>query len=379
MTHRNIVICFDGTNNEFGKEDTNVVRVARVLKRNPQRQLLYYDPGVGTLPEPGWATKIGQKISTIYGLAVGAGMIGNVEEAYSYLMNTWQPNDRIFIFGFSRGAYSARVLAGLLHTVGLLPSGNQNLVPYAMRLYKGIRKEGKEGAGRWRNLCADFRKTFSRPIFEGDDQRRCLIHFLGIWDAVSSVGWFWNPATFPYTFQNPSVQAIRHAVAIDERRWFFRQNLIRQATPEQDLKEAWFPGVHSDVGGGYPDSKLWQVSFEWMIEEVKKFALEIDEQQLRIILGESVSEAWKEAQHESLEGAWHLAELVPKRAWNSIKQRKELAFGLWRNRLIPNGALIHKSVLQRIRETGYKPKNMSKEFIEQVLNLNNIPDFLALI
>src|SRR4051812_21990256 len=131
---RNIIICCDGTNNEFGDINTNVVRLIQVLDRTPGTQYLYYDPGVGTLPEPGAWGKLNGWISKIAGLAFGAGLEWKVQEAYTYLMDWWEPGDRVFLFGFSRGAYGARVLAGMLHAVGLLPKGAYNLVPYAMRL-----------------------------------------------------------------------------------------------------------------------------------------------------------------------------------------------------------------------------------------------------
>src|SRR6267378_2762341 len=137
---RNLVLCCDGTNNEFGPTNTNVVRLIQVLDRDPTKQRLYYDPGVGTLPEPGVRGKLRSAWSKIKGLGFGAGLTWKVEEAYCYLMEIWQPGDRVFLFGFSRGAYTARVLAGLLHELGLLPRGAANLVPYAYRLFKAIRK-----------------------------------------------------------------------------------------------------------------------------------------------------------------------------------------------------------------------------------------------
>src|SRR5690349_17360179 len=133
---RNFVICCDGTNNQFGPQNTNVVRLVQALDRDPAKQRLYYDPGVGTLPEPRALTRLMKWFAKVRELAFGAGLTWNVEEAYSYLMDFWEPGDRVFLFGFSRGAYTARVLAGLLHMLGLMPRGNQNLVPYAMRLFK---------------------------------------------------------------------------------------------------------------------------------------------------------------------------------------------------------------------------------------------------
>src|SRR5436309_1610237 len=107
---RNIVICCDGTNNEFGKENTNVVRLVQVLGRETKQQLVYYDPGVGTLPEPETATKIIATITRWVSLAFGVGIIQNVQEAYTFLMNFWESGDKVYLFGFSRGAYTVRVL-----------------------------------------------------------------------------------------------------------------------------------------------------------------------------------------------------------------------------------------------------------------------------
>src|ERR1043165_1020300 len=242
---RNLVICCDGTSNQFGVQNTNVVRLIQSLDRDPTRQRLYYDPGVGTLPEPGFVTAIGQWFSDVCGLAFGAGLLWKVQEAYAYLMNMWEPEDHVFLFGFSRGAYTVRVLAGLLHELGLLPRSNDNLIPYVTRLFKTARKDQTLGRAepksQYWQLREDFRRTFARPTFAGDAERRFPIHFLGVWDTVSSVGWVWDPAKFPYTAHNPSIRIVRHAVSIDERRWFFRQNLMEK-TGDQDFHQLWFPG-----------------------------------------------------------------------------------------------------------------------------------------
>src|SRR5438105_427818 len=98
---RNLILCFDGTNNQFGPEDTNVVRLARVLERDSKIQKFYYDPGVGTLPEPGLFFWLGKKFSTWFGLAFGLGLSRKIQEAYCYLMEVWEPGDKVFLFGFS--------------------------------------------------------------------------------------------------------------------------------------------------------------------------------------------------------------------------------------------------------------------------------------
>ena len=140
---RNLVICCDGTGNQFDSVNTNVVRIIQVIDRDPARQRLYYDPGVGTLPEPGAWGAVRQKASQLYGLVFGAGMMWKVQEAYTYLMNIWEPGDRIYLFGFSRGAYTVRAVASLLHMYGLIPPGNEPLVPYAVRMMTGITRAGR--------------------------------------------------------------------------------------------------------------------------------------------------------------------------------------------------------------------------------------------
>ena len=190
---RNLVICCDGTNNEFGPVKTNVARLAKVLVRD-EEQLVFYDPGVGTLPEPTIASKTRASIRKTLSLAFGFGLTVNVQEAYTFLMNHWEPGDRVYLFGFSRGAYTVRVLAGLLRLLGLLPKGNEQLVPYAMRLFGAIREQGsnegaKDTSKYWR-LVNEFRGTFARSI-PGQSSRMARVHFCGVWDTVSSVGWVW--------------------------------------------------------------------------------------------------------------------------------------------------------------------------------------------
>ena len=185
---KNIVVCFDGTNNKFGPQNTNVVRLVQLLERDPLTQRLYYDPGVGTLPEPGVWSALGKRVSEIYGLAFGRGLSWKVQGAYSYLMDFWEPGDQVLVFGFSRGAYSARVLTGMLHALGLLPRGHHNLVPYVMNLYGAMRGE-RSGPKQWTTLCDQFRWTFARVVPEDQEQRHFHVHYLALWDTVSSVGW----------------------------------------------------------------------------------------------------------------------------------------------------------------------------------------------
>jgi uncharacterized protein (DUF2235 family) len=377
---RKIVICCDGTGNQFGSVNTNVVRIVQTINRDPTVQRLYYDPGVGTLPEPGVWGKLQKTCSQIAGLAFGSGMMFKVEEAYIYLMNIWEPGDQIFLFGFSRGAYTVRILAGMLHTLGLLPRGNENLVPYVAKTYKALNKSDFK---KWETLCNDFRWTFARPATENDD-RRCPVHFLGVWDTVSSVGWVWDPPTYPYTARNPSISIIRHAVSVDERRCFFRQNLMTREE-SQDFKQYWFPGVHSDIGGGYPetDSNIWRAPFEWLLAEAKEAGLELNDPRLSVVMDKyrtvqmNTRNPATDPQHESLHGFWWILEFFPKLVWNSKLKRKVPKLGLGRHRIIPEKALIHKSTLLRIRENQtYSPSNISPTFRNRVISLSSLPDVM---
>lgn len=374
---RNLVICCDGTGNQFDSVNTSVVRIVQSIDRDPAMQRLYYDPGVGTLPEPGVWGAFHQKVSQALGLATGAGIMWKVQEAYMYLMNIWEPGDRIFLFGFSRGAYTVRVLAGILHSLGLLPRGNENLVPYVIKSYQALRSRN---FNKWENLCNDFRWTFARPM-DDDDERRCPIHFLGVWDTVSSVGWFWDPPKYPFTADNPSISTIRHAVSVDERRCFFRQNLMKEEKG-RDIKQFWFPGVHSDVGGGYPetDSSLWREAFEWMLGEAFTAGLLLDKGRINAVRNKTLSltkKSWTDPQHESLKGLWWILEYIPKPVWNSALKRKSLKVGLGRHRIIPQNALIHKTTLMRIRDKpDYLPLNISKEFMDKVRGLSKVPETL---
>jgi len=384
---RNLIICCDGTNNQFGPENTNVVRLVQILARDPG-QRLYYDPGVGTMPEPGALSWLSKKLSEIWGLAFGAGLTRKVDDAYTFLMQNWEPGDRVFLFGFSRGAYTVRVLAGLLHQLGLLPRGSHNLVPYTMRLFRAIRGGGQmSGAGKYWQLCNEFREAFARPTRDDApssaqrrDTRRFGIHFLGVWDTVSSVGWVWNPATFPFTARNPSIEIVRHAVSIDERRWFFRQNQMYQ-TGQQDLVELWFPGVHADVGGGYPERKggLWRAPFEWIVREAEKAGLRIDEERKgRVLTNTPASDRpWNDAQHKSLTWKWWPAEFVLKWQKRADSRLPVPKMGLFRYRFVPEESTIDKTALLRIRETDYAPKNFSGAFLDHVRQLPDVPEQLT--
>ena len=132
---KNIVICCDGTGNEFGQSNSNVVKLYKVLTRSDV-QITYYHPGVGTMGSRNALTRFGRWWTRLIGLAFGYGISDNVADAYQFLMRNFQTDDSVYIFGFSRGAYTARALCGMLRIVGLLTQGNEGLIPYAIRMMK---------------------------------------------------------------------------------------------------------------------------------------------------------------------------------------------------------------------------------------------------
>jgi uncharacterized protein (DUF2235 family) len=169
---------------------------------------------------------------------------------------------------------------------------------------------------------------------------------------VSSVGWIANPLSIPFAAKLPNVQHIRHAVAIDERRAFFRTNLLAKpepGQPQRDIEEVWFPGCHGDVGGGYEEAQngLSKLSLEWMLYEAELLGLRLDHPRARAIL-RAPEEIGEDAKiHESLCGPWWIAEIVPKKR----RQTREWKANLAHRRVIPEGAKIHRSALAR---KGYK-------------------------
>jgi uncharacterized protein (DUF2235 family) len=351
---KNIVICCDGTGNEFGDRNSNVIKFYKTLDCD-SGQVAYYHPGVGTMGARSALSPIGKSWTRLIGLAFGYGVSDNIADAYQFLMRTFEPGDQVYVFGFSRGAYTARVLCGMLHIVGLLTRGNEGLIPYAIRMIKRKVIDFK--------VAADFKHTFSGE---------CKPHFIGVWDTVSSLGWVYNAVHFPFTraTNNPDLNIVRHAVSIDERRAFFRENSFGPPhDPLQDLKEIWFAGVHSDVGGSYPEpeSQLSQIALRWMLCEAELAGLKVDPDRKADILGAKppyvAPDPLTENQHESLQGWWWIAELWPKMVNvkdDQGKWKKSIRINCGRRRWISPDSVIHETVKQRLAGAvpPYKPTNL---------------------
>ncbi len=223
----------------------------------------------------------------------------------------------------------------MLRTVGLLGRNNEGLIPFAIRM---IKKKNIDFA-----VAADFKKTFSQE---------CKPHFVGVWDTVCSLGWVYDPVHFPFTrlMQNPDLHFVRHAMSIDERRAFFRQNLFGPPhDASQNVEEVWFADVHSDVGGSYsePESQLSKIALQWMLDEAEAAGLQVDPGRKADILGGKppyVAPDPRGPKHESLRGLWWIAEFWPK-----IAHQKD-SIGAWRSSIWFNlaGAALLRQVVSCI-------------------------------
>ncbi|KAM0747450.1 hypothetical protein T439DRAFT_383099 [Meredithblackwellia eburnea MCA 4105] len=219
---RNLVLCFDGTTNTFNPMLTNLPVLFSLLDADPRRQLCYYQTGIGTY-EPAWTPSgILKATGRLIDSAIAWNLGQHVTDGYKFLMQYYQPGDRIFLFGFSRGAYTARALAGMLQQVGLLLTGNEQSVSLAYHIYSGRDKWlvkpkcDNSGCLQCGELLADgFKRSFCREVH---------LHFVGVWDTVASVGAI-VPRNLPFAQGGKTIGFFRHALSADEHRARFEPQL----------------------------------------------------------------------------------------------------------------------------------------------------------
>jgi uncharacterized protein (DUF2235 family) len=269
---KRLILCCDGTWNSADQASngipcpTNVIRIAyRIAKRKEDMpQIVYYGQGVGT----------GNSLDRITGGAFGQGLEDNIFSAYRFLVANYEPGDELYLFGFSRGAFTARSIAGMIRKCGILSTENVQRYIEAIHLYRS--DEGPD-----EDRPSEFR---SRNSVNGEKQTQ--VHFIGVWDTVGSLGiplrglrgLTQQKHQFHDTELSKSVKNACHALAIDELRSPFRPTLWQYKPKEgQTVEQVWFPGVHSNVGGGYPDRGISDISLEWMIKKAKDAGLVFDE------------------------------------------------------------------------------------------------------
>jgi uncharacterized protein (DUF2235 family) len=285
---KNLVVCLDGTGNQLRvSRNTNVLRLFDMLDfSDERRQVAYYDPGVGTFSALGSWTPFGRRATRLAGLAFGTGLRHNLGEAYLFLMQNWQPHDRLYLFGFSRGAYAVRALAGLLDTIGMLHPHEENLVPYAISAYarKWSPEEDRGGSGGTgqKSLARRFRESFARRLGSSEPEN-IRVQYLGLWDTVEASGHLRGKLGWKGIDDVPNADAARHAASIDERRWPYKVVPLLDpagAAPSQKRQQVWFPGVHSDIGGTFPDPeppcRLSDITLKWVVDGALDAGLGVD-------------------------------------------------------------------------------------------------------
>jgi uncharacterized protein (DUF2235 family) len=327
---KNIVICADGTWNSPDDEGvTNVLRLAEsVAPVSPAgvKQVVFYDWGVGT------------DRKKIMGGISGEGLDKNIMDCYRFIVQNYDPADRLFFFGFSRGAYTVRSLAGMIRNCGILRREHAGREGAAFDLYRLRQPSSAPGAPK----SEEFRQRYSVAD-------KSLIEFLGVWDTVGSLGipvpvfGILNGASYLFHDTSPSsiIRCARHAMAIDEVREDFPVGRW-DAKSGLDLKEVWFAGVHSDVGGGYEDDvRLSEIPAAWMLREAAARGLAIEPH-----FKDRLADNARAVQHAQPTGIWKMR-------------------GKKNRRILPDD-LVHESVRRRFESLGseWKSPTFRKYFKE---------------
>ena len=311
MGRKRLVVCCDGTWNEPATR-TNIWRLKNAIAsrevladRSEIPQWVYYDAGVGT-----------ERRNRLMGGMFGKGLLRNIKEAYRFLAEAYDEGDEIWCFGFSRGAYTARSLCGFLGSAGLLRHRDLGLLDAAFEYYRLPAAE--RAASRFGRIRDDLHLH---------TKEKCLsVRLLGVFDTVGALGvplpWLkaltqWRKVEFHDTELSSLIENACQALAIDERRGPFQPTLWTGEPGEaracdgrmvpQRVVQAWFAGVHSDVGGGNDEKVYADVTLDWMLDVARSLGLVLREDYVERQLGPDHLAPL----HESCTSGWRLAELLP--------------------------------------------------------------------
>jgi uncharacterized protein (DUF2235 family) len=365
-SRRNLIVLSDGTGNSSAKLfKTNVWRLYEALDLNCPDQLALYDDGVGTAALAPLA---------LLGGVFGWGLKRNVLDIYTFLCRTWRPGDAIFVFGFSRGAFTARVVAQLVAYEGLLGSQYsaveiERLAKWAYRRYRAERFPGNF-AVRGLRVVRDvafgiWDKLRGRLSYEKARRESPEIEFLGLWDTVAAYGlpieeltrgwdyWIW-PLTPADHKVHKKIRRVCHALSLNDERQTFFPLLVDEETQapadtikDERIAQVWFAGVHANVGGGYPDDSLALTPLRWMATEAAQHQLKFMPHS-RLANGKAIPDVWLERSspcapaHDSRQGLAAYYRYHPRPV-------TRLCHPLKGKRLV-DVPRIHESVFERIRE-----------------------------
>jgi len=304
-------VCCDGTWDQPDQArdgvavPTNVAKLALAVETSDRdTQRLFYEPGVGTAPD-----------ERLLGGTFGFGLSRNVCDGYRWLAQNFSPGDRLFLFGFSRGAYTARSLAGLIRNCGILCPEHVGQVDQAFAFYRDRTSQSHPSA---------LASRIFRNMYSQDDEE---IYFIGVWDTVGALGipthtdlpgWDWVMEHFKQSEQlwgfhdtqlSSHVKFAYQALSIDELREPFQPTLWTQGgTGGQTLEQVWFAGVHTDVGGGSRDPSLSDIALLWMLEKARACGLKLKSGQLENGgtdgAGGRVAPNWSGPMTQSRHGFW---------------------------------------------------------------------------
>lgn len=303
---KNIVVLSDGTGQDGGKgHDSNVYKLYRMLEDRTENQIVYYDQGLGT----DW-----RRVS---GNAFGVGFTQNIMQCYRFIFENYNAGDKIFLFGFSRGAATVRSLASFIHYFGIITKSRTTLIRDAFKLYgtgrqprtqddeivleedtrKLIQKLADRGSQIINDTSYQIYKALRKDLNDKADQFTIAhpnmwaeVEFLGVWDTVPALGvvpmaglnlvldrvpW-WRHSFHDFALHR-SVKNAYQALAIDDDREWFRPTIWNQYGDEnrQLIKQVWFSGSHTDVGGGYAEAGLSDIAFEWMVQNAVSHGIKL--------------------------------------------------------------------------------------------------------
>lgn len=342
---KRLITCSDGTWDKPGAVDkqgksldSNVCLLYNAVApvaADGTRQLKVYDTGVGT----GYSLK-----DRLAGGILGMGIDKNIKDIYTFLLLNYEPGDKIYLFGFSRGAYTARSLGGLIRSCGILKPEFIHLVDRAYELYRDKNDYTKPDD----DMMRSFRKNYCY-----EDLTR--IHFIGVWDTVGSLGiplpaWkLYNKERYKFhdVTLSSTVDYAYQALAVDERRkpflpsvWEMSNNTDHGSTI--DVEQRWFSGVHCNVGGGYADTGLSDRALRWMIDKASNTGLAFNEEKLTGL-------------RPSASG----------KVENSFTAPFWLTGKTWRPIGLENNQYIDDSVKERIAaDKNYRPPNLASYFTD---------------